>query len=65
MTPLMTNPYVTVLQALLKAGADPTLRNKRGQTAADWFRAEGLKEEADLIDAAIRTRLDGAPTSGH
>jgi hypothetical protein len=65
MTPLMSNVYVPVLKAMLKAGADPTLRNKRGQTAADWFRAEGLKEQADLIDAAIKIRLDGAPTSQH
>jgi ankyrin repeat protein len=66
MTPLMTNVYVPVLKALLKAGADPTLRNKRGQNAAEWFRAEGLKEQADLIDAAIKTHLDGAsPTTQH
>lgn len=66
MTPLMTNVYVPVLKAMLEAGADPTLRNKHGQTAADWFRAEGLKEQADLIDAAIRTRLgDASPTTQH
>jgi len=65
MTPLMTNVYLPVLKAMLKAGADPTLRNKQGQTAADWFRAEGLKEQADLIDAAIKIRLDGAPNSQH
>lgn len=66
MIPLMTNIYISVLKAMLEAGADPTLRNKRGQTAADWFRAEGLKEQADIIDAAIKTHLDGlSPTIQH
>jgi len=63
MIPLMTNVYVPVLKAMLKAGADPTLRNKRGQNAAEWFRAEGLREQADIIDAAIKTHLDGVSPS--
>ena len=59
LTPLMTKVYVPVLQAMLKADAGPTLRNKRGQNAAEWFRAQGLKEKADIVDAAIKTHLDG------
>jgi ankyrin repeat protein len=48
------------LRMLLEAGADPTLRNRQGQTASQWFRAEGLKQQADLVDAATKARSEPA-----
>lgn len=65
-TPLMRTTYITALRALLDAGADPTLRNKQGQTAGEQFRAEGAKEQADLLDAAVKAWLEqpGARPSG-
>ncbi len=56
-TPLMSTIYVDTLKALLEAGADPTLRNKQGKTAGEQFRAWGMKEQADLLDAAVKARL--------
>ena len=56
-TPLMSLTDTKALRALLEAGADPTLRNRQGKTAGEQFRAWGLKEQADLLDAAARARL--------
>jgi len=59
-TPLMSVTDTKALRALLEAGADPTLRNRQGQTAGEQFRAEGAKEQADLLDAAVKARLGSA-----
>jgi hypothetical protein len=59
-TPLMSVTDLKALRALLEAGADPTLRNRQGKTAAEWFRAEGAKEQADLLDGAVKARLGPA-----
>ncbi len=56
-TPLMFTTDLPALKALLEAGADPTLRDREGQTAAEQFREEGLKEQADLLDAAVKAWL--------
>lgn len=53
-TALMYVTNTKALRALLEAGADPTLRNRQGKTAGEWFRVEGLKEQADLLDAAAK-----------
>jgi hypothetical protein len=60
--PLMTSTDPKALRALLDEGADPTLRNRKGQTAGEWFRAMGLKEQADLLDAAVKARLEQPAT---
>ena len=36
-------------ELLLRRGADPTVRNPKGQTAAEWASQRGLDEAADLI----------------
>jgi ankyrin repeat protein len=59
-TPLWYTTNIKALRALLNAGADPTLRNSQGKTAAEQFRTGGLKEQADLLDAAIAARLGPA-----
>jgi ankyrin repeat protein len=41
-----------VVEALLKAGAEPLVRNKEGQTAADTARRRGLLKVADRLDKA-------------
>ncbi|MEI9890785.1 MAG: ankyrin repeat domain-containing protein [Caulobacteraceae bacterium] len=43
---------VEVARVLLAHGADPALRNPKGQTAADFARLHGLDDAADLIEAA-------------
>ena len=60
---LMYTVDLKTLNALLEAGADPTLRDRQGQTAGEKFRAEGLKEQADLLDAAARARLGLTPAA--
>lgn len=51
-TPSMSAFNKETLQALIDAGADPTLRNKQGKTAGEQFRAQGLNEEAEVLAAA-------------
>lgn len=48
-------------QLLLKEGADPTLKNQLGLTAADFALRASRKDMADLIAAAIR---QGQPDRG-
>jgi ankyrin repeat protein len=53
-TPLMWLPdddarAMEVARLLLGLGADPSIRNNEGQTAADRARARGLDEVADLL----------------
>ncbi len=56
-TPLMWLPddddrATEIARLLLAHGADPSLRNKEGETAADRARQRGLDQIADLLDAA-------------
>ena len=53
-TPLMLaarQKHTTVAQALVKEGADPSLRNQAGLTAADYFARNGEPEQADWMRA--------------
>lgn len=50
------NGHIQVVRRLLGAGADPTLQNDRGLTAAQWARAQGNTDIADLIEQAARMR---------
>ena len=43
---------VQAVRLLLSLGADPMLRNRNGDSAADIARRRGLEEVADLLDAA-------------
>ncbi len=55
-TALMLCTRREYLQALVEAGADLTIRNSYGETAAEQFRSESLKEEADFLDGALKAR---------
>ncbi|MGL4809563.1 MAG: ankyrin repeat domain-containing protein, partial [Giesbergeria sp.] len=58
-TPLMMAVHYGTRESaelLLKEGADPTLKNKLGLTAADFALRASRKDMADLIAAAIRQR---------
>jgi ankyrin repeat protein len=58
-TPLMMAAHYGTsesVQLLLKEGADPSLKNQLGLTAADFALRAGRKEIADLIAQAIRRR---------
>ncbi|MBI1850329.1 MAG: ankyrin repeat domain-containing protein [Planctomycetes bacterium] len=62
-TPLMWLPddddrAMEMTKLLLAHGADPSVRNKEGQTAEDRARARGLDEVADVLRAAA-----GAPSA--
>lgn len=47
---------------LLAAGADPSARNKEGQTAADWARRRGMEGVAARLEsAAARATRDDTP----
>lgn len=39
-----------VIYALFKAGADPTVKDKSGRTAADYAREEGHEDAAKMLD---------------
>ena len=58
-TPLMMAAHYgseQAVQLLLNEGADPTMRNQLGLTAADFALRVGRKESAEKIAAAIRKR---------
>lgn len=58
-TPLMMAVHYGTPESaelLLKEGADPTLKNKLGLSAADFALRANRKDMADLIAAAIRQR---------
>jgi ankyrin repeat protein len=56
LTPLMKCPPLGYLQALVDAGADLSVRNQYGETAEERFRSQGLLEQANLLEAAMRAR---------
>lgn len=58
LTPLMycASDKGTV-EALLEAGADPTLQDKYGESAARHARDLGSKEAADLLEAAAKKKV--------
>jgi hypothetical protein len=71
-TPLMMAAYAgsrEVVQLLLRAGADPTPRNLKGQSAADWAlmaKAGGLAEELKRVSAQVqreREAMRAGPSS--
>ncbi|MDD5067354.1 MAG: ankyrin repeat domain-containing protein, partial [bacterium] len=41
--------FIGVLQVLLEAGANPEMKNKKGDTAADIAARKGFKECVDMI----------------
>jgi ankyrin repeat protein len=58
-TPLFCLPddedaAIDVAETLLRHGADPKLRNRRGETPAEIARRRGLDDAADLIEEASR-----------
>jgi Domain of unknown function (DUF6438)/Ankyrin repeats (3 copies) len=55
-TPLMMCLTIKSVQALLDAGADPTIKNNQGKNAADWARQNGIMAVSALLDAAIKAR---------
>ncbi|HEX7359593.1 MAG TPA: ankyrin repeat domain-containing protein [Bryobacteraceae bacterium] len=55
-TPLMSCTDSDDLKALLAAGADPTLRDSLGKTAADEALEAGDKAAAALLEAAAKAR---------
>ena len=48
--PLDETKALTIVEILLAHGADPTLKNKSGRTAADWARKRGMRQVAQLLD---------------
>lgn len=56
-TPIMMCVFPEFFKAMIAAGADLSVQNKHGQTAAQWFRKQGMKEQADLLDAAMKTKI--------
>jgi uncharacterized protein len=46
-----------IVELLLAAGADPSARNRRGRTAADWARRRGM------LDVAARLSPPGGPAA--
>ncbi|HLJ56894.1 MAG TPA: ankyrin repeat domain-containing protein, partial [Chthonomonadaceae bacterium] len=67
-TPLMQLPgeperAAAIAAMLLRHGADPTVRDAAGRTAAERARRRGLDDAAALLDAAAaRAAADEAPT---
>jgi len=43
---------LAIVNLLLAAGADPSVRNREGRTAADWARQRGMREVAERLVAA-------------
>jgi ankyrin repeat protein len=57
MTPLFCLPEdddqaVEIVELLLAHGTDPTIRNRDGETAADYARKRGLDDAGELIGSA-------------
>jgi ankyrin repeat protein len=57
-TPLMWLPddearAIEIIELLLAHGADPTIKNKEGMTAADYAHRRGLSDAAAILSAAI------------
>jgi uncharacterized protein len=45
---------MAIVELLLAAGADPSVRNENGRTAADWARRRGMTAVAERLEAAAR-----------
>jgi uncharacterized protein len=41
-----------IVELLLAAGADPSMKDKNGRTAADWARRRGMRAVAERLEAA-------------
>ena len=55
-TPLLNARTVDVTRFLLQHGADPFAKTKSGQTALDWAKQMGRKDQAALLEAAMAGR---------
>jgi ankyrin repeat protein len=44
------------LKALIDAGADLTIKDPRGQTAAEAARSMGARDKAELLETAMKQR---------
>jgi len=54
-TPLMNCSYrKDFLAAMLEAGADPSLRDRYGETALDRARRMSSKDAAEMIEEALK-----------
>ncbi len=55
--------YENVVKTLLDAGADPTLQDADGRTAADIARSRNYMEVADMLIAATRPSIERPPVT--
>lgn len=55
-TPLLNAGTVELTRFLLEHGADPFAKTKRGETALDWAKQMGRKDQAALLEAAMAGR---------
>lgn len=55
-TPLMKCTDRGYQRSLIEAGADLSIRNQEGQTAAEQARSYGFTDEADFLEAAMKAR---------
>jgi ankyrin repeat protein len=49
---------IATIDLLLKAGADPDVRNHEKRTPAEWYRQHGMDELADYLTARRRAETD-------
>jgi hypothetical protein len=56
-TPIMSCFDLEAIQAMVDAGADLSVRNSQGLTAAQKARNQGMKEIADLLDSAMKSKI--------
>jgi ankyrin repeat protein len=56
LTALMNCTMPDFIKAMIAAGADLSVQNKKGETAAQWFRSAGLKEQAEILEAAMKAK---------
>jgi ankyrin repeat protein len=46
------------INAMIDAGADLSAQNKYRQTAAQWYRSTGLKEQAEILETAMKAKQE-------